>query len=95
MFSIYQIFQSNKLVYTVAHTINNSYTDTTKLKIIFDAPITPYYLVNEYFRTPHLFSIKMIKTGLSNVLEAQEALSETQAKKKARRIKKKLDRLQF
>ena len=70
MYSIYQIYQSNIPVYATYHTLNQDFADTTKLDLILNSPITPYYLVDAYFKQPELFSIQTIKSGISNALEA-------------------------
>ena len=95
MYSIYQIYQSDKVVYSIYHTMNNQYSDTTKLDIILNSPVTPYYLVDGYFKQTELFTIKLIKDGISNVLEANEILLkltnnsiDTAIKTKKTRIKK-------
>lgn len=75
MYSIYQIYQSNIPVYATYHTLNQDFADTTKLDLILNSPITPYYLVDAYFKQPELFSIQTIKSGISNALEATEALN--------------------
>lgn len=74
MYSVYQIYQSDKPVYSTYHSFNPDFADTTKLALILNSPITPYYLVDAYFKQPELFSIKTIKSGISNALEASEAL---------------------
>lgn len=75
MYSIYQIYQSNKPVYATYHTLNPDFADTTKLDLILNSPITPYFLVDAYFKQPELFSIQTIKSGIGNALEASEALN--------------------
>lgn len=74
MYSVYQIYQSDKPVYSTYHSFNPDFADTTKLDLILNSPITPYYLVDAYFKQPELFSIKTIKNGIDNSLEAFEAL---------------------
>lgn len=74
MYSIYQIYQSEKVVYSTYHTMNNQYSDTTKLDIILTSPVAPYYLVDDYFKHPDQFSIQLVKDGISNTLEANEIL---------------------
>ncbi|MGR3979002.1 hypothetical protein FW754_15325 [Acinetobacter sp. 1207_04] len=74
MYSIYQIYQSDKLVYSTYHTINPDFIDTTKLDLLINSPITPYTLVDSYFKQPDTFSIQTIKSGIDNALEASEAL---------------------
>lgn len=55
--------------------MNNQYSDTTKLDIIINSPITPYYLVDAYFKNSSQFSIKLHKDGISNALDASQLLS--------------------
>lgn len=74
MYSVYQIYKSNIPVYSTYHTLNLDFSDITKLDLILNSPITPYDLVDSYFKQPELFSIKTIKSGISNALEASEAL---------------------
>ena len=75
MYSIYKIYQVEELVYATYHTMNNQYSDTTKLDIIINSPITPYYLVDAYFKNSSQFSIKLHKDGISNALDASQLLS--------------------
>lgn len=75
MYSIYKIYQAEELVYATYHTMNNQYSDTTKLDIIINSPITPYYLVEAYFKNSSQFSIKLHKDGISNALDASQLLS--------------------
>lgn len=75
MYSIYKIYQAEELVYATYHTMNNQYSDTTKLDIIINSPITPYYLVDAYFKNSSQFSIKLHKDGISNALDASQLLS--------------------
>lgn len=75
MYSIYKIYQAKELVYATYHTMNNQYSDTTKLDIIINSPITPYYLVDAYFKNSSQFSIKLHKDGISNALDASQLLS--------------------
>ena len=75
MYSIYKIYQVEELVYATYHTMNNQYSDTTKLDIIINSPITTYYLVDAYFKNSSQFSIKLHKDGISNALDASQLLS--------------------
>lgn len=75
MYSIYKIYQAEELVYATYHTMNNQYSDTTKLDIIINSPITPYYLVEAYFKNSSQFGIKLHKDGISNALDASQLLS--------------------
>lgn len=102
MYSIYQIYQADKLVYTTYHTMN---PDRTKLDIILKSPAIPYYLASDYFKAPEQFSIQLLQSSLSNALQANEVIQsllnprssleqaevEPQPKKKPRRSKKKID----
>ena len=72
---MYKIYQAEELVYATYHTMNNQYSDTTKLDIIINSPITPYYLVDAYFKNSSQFSIKLHKDGISNALDASQLLS--------------------
>ena len=74
MYSIYKIYQAEELVYATYHTMNNQYSDTTKLDIIINSPVTPYKLVDDYFKHPEQFSIQLHKEGISNALEANEII---------------------
>lgn len=74
MYSIYKIYQAEQLVYATYHTMNNQYSDTTKLDIIINSPVTPYKLVDDYFKHPEQFSIQLHKEGISNALEANEII---------------------
>ena len=74
MYSIYKIYQAEELVYATCHTMNNQYSDTTKLDIIINSPVTPYKLVDDYFKHPEQFSIQLHKEGISNALEANEII---------------------
>lgn len=105
MYSIYQIYQADKLVYTTYHTMNPEYPDRTKLDLILQSPAIPYYLASDYFKAPEQFSIQLLQTSLSNALQANEVIQsllnprpsleqaevEPQPKKKPRRSKKKID----
>lgn len=74
MYSIYKIYQAEELVYATCNTMNNQYSDTTKLDIIINSPVTPYKLVDDYFKHPEQFSIQLHKEGISNALEANEII---------------------
>ena len=74
MYSIYKIYQAEQLVYATYHTMNNQYSDKTKLDIIINSPVTPYKLVDDYFKHPEQFSIQLHKEGISNALEANEII---------------------
>lgn len=103
MYSIYQIYQADKLVYTTYHTMNPDYPDRTKLDLILQSPVIPYYLASDYFKAPEQFSIQLLQSSLSNALQANEVIQsflnprpsleqaevEPQPKKKPRRSIKK------
>jgi hypothetical protein len=40
MYSVYNIYQSDQLIYVTYHDVIPESTDTTKLKLIFDFPTT-------------------------------------------------------
>ena len=80
MYSIYQIYQSEELVYSLYHTMNNQYSDKTKLDIILTAPTTPLTLCTGYYLEPNLYSIKLYQDGIDNALKANEILSTLQDK---------------
>lgn len=74
MYSIYQIYQADKLVYTTYHTMNSDYPDRTKLDLILQSPAIPYYLASDYFKAPEQFSIQLLQSSLSNALQANEVI---------------------
>lgn len=76
MYSVFNIYQSDKLVLSIYHDIIPEFTDTTKLKLIFNSPTIPISLFESYFKTPELFSIITYKTGIYNALEASEIVQE-------------------
>jgi hypothetical protein len=76
MYSVYNIYQSDILVLVVYHDIIPEFTDTTKLKLIFNGPTIPISLFESYFKTPELFSITTHKTGISNALDASQIVQE-------------------
>lgn len=76
MYSVYNIYQSDKLVLSIYHDIIPEFTDTTKLKLIFNSPTIPISLFESYFKTPELFSITAHKKGIYNALEASEIVQE-------------------
>lgn len=76
MYSVYKIYQSEKLVFVTYHDIIPEFTDETKLKLILNGPIIPSALFESYFKTPELFSIETFKTGLSNALDASIVMQE-------------------
>ena len=76
MYSVYKIYQAEKLVFVTYHDIIPEFTDTTKLKLIFNSPTIPISLFESYFKSPELFSIVTYKTGIYNALEASEIVQE-------------------
>lgn len=76
MYSIYKIKQLDKLVFSTYHTLNNGYSDQTKLDLIINSPVTPYYLVDAYFRYPDQFSITLHQDNVPNALEASRIVSD-------------------
>lgn len=76
MYSVYKIYQSDKLVFVTYHDIISEFTDTTKLKLILNGSIIPSALFESYFKNPELFSIETFKTALSNALDASQVVIE-------------------
>ncbi len=76
MYSVFNIYQSDKLVLSIYHDIIPEFTDTTKLKLIFNSPTIPISLFESYFKSPELFSIITYKKGIYNALEASEIVQE-------------------
>ena len=76
MYSIYQIYQADKLVLVVYHDIIPEFTDATKLKLISNGPTIPLDLFEAYFIAPELFTIETFKTALSNALDASQIVME-------------------
>ncbi len=76
MYSVYNIYQSDILVLVVYHEIIPEFTDTTKIKVIFNGPTIPISLCESYFKTPELFSITSHRTGISNALDASQIVIE-------------------
>lgn len=76
MYSVFNIYQADKLVLSIYHDIIPEFTDTTKLKLIFNSPTIPISLFESYFKSPELFSIVTYKTGVYNALEASEIVQE-------------------
>lgn len=76
MYSVYNIYQSDQLIYVTYHDVIPESTDTTKLKLIFDFPTIRLALFESYFKTPELFSITTHKTGISNALDASQIVQE-------------------
>jgi len=76
MYSVFNIYQADKLVLSIYHDIIPEFTDTTKLKLIFNSPTIPISLFESYFKSPELFSIVTHKKGIYNALEASEIVQE-------------------
>ena len=76
MYSVFNIYQADKLVLSIYHDIIPEFTDTTKLKLIFNSPTIPISLFESYFKSPELFSIITYKKGIYNALEASEIVQE-------------------
>lgn len=76
MYSVYKIYQADKLVLVTYHDIIPEFTDTTKLKLIFDSPTIPLTLFEDYYHTPEQFSITTHETDISNALDASKIVIE-------------------
>ena len=76
MYSVYKIYQADKLVLVIYSDIIPEFTDTTKLKLILNGPTIPISLFESYFKTPELFSITTHETGISNALDASQIVIE-------------------
>lgn len=76
MYSVYKIYQADKLVFVTYHDIIPEFTDTTKLKLILNGPTIPLAVSEDFFKSPDLFSIETFKTGLSNALDASLVIQE-------------------
>lgn len=76
MYSVYNIYQSDQLVHATYHDVIPEFTDTTKLKLIFNGSTIPVSLFESYFKTPELFSITTHSTGISNALDASQIVIE-------------------
>ncbi|WP_034684024.1 hypothetical protein [Acinetobacter sp. 1294596] len=76
MYSVFNIYQADKLVLSIYHDLIPEFTDTTKLKLIFNSPTIPISLFESYFKSPELFSIITYKKGIYNALEASEIVQE-------------------
>lgn len=70
MYTVYKIYQANKLVYVTYNDIIPQFTDKTKLNVILNSPATPHTLFEDYYRSPDLFSISTHQTSLPNALDA-------------------------
>lgn len=76
MYSVYKIYQADKLVLVTYHDIIPEFTDTTKLKLILNGPTIPLAVSEDFFKSPDLFSIITYKKGIYNALEASEIVQE-------------------
>ncbi|MFV5370048.1 hypothetical protein VXO74_15210 [Acinetobacter junii] len=76
MYSVYKIYQADKLVLVIYSDLIPEFTDTTKLKLILNGPTIPISLFESYFKTPELFSITTHSTGISNALDASQIVIE-------------------
>lgn len=76
MYSVYKIYQAEKLVFVTYHDIIPEFTDTTKLKLIFNSSTIPISLFEDYYNSPDLFSITTYETGISNALDASQIVIE-------------------
>lgn len=76
MYSVYKIYQADKLVLVTYHDIIPEFTDITKLKLIFNGPTIPIALFEDYFKTPNLFSITTHARGIYNALDASQIVIE-------------------
>jgi len=76
MYSVFKIYQSDKLVLVTYHDIIPEFTDTTKLKLIFSSPTIPVALFEDYFKYPELFSITTHEIGIYNALDANQIVQE-------------------
>lgn len=76
MYSVYKIYQADKLVLVTYHDIIPEFTNTTKLKLILNGPTIPIPLFESYFKHPELFSITTHKIGIYNALDASQIVQE-------------------
>ncbi|WP_168379740.1 hypothetical protein [Acinetobacter cumulans] len=76
MYSVYKIYQADKLVLVTYHDIIPEFTDTTKLKLILNGPTIPIALFEDYYKSPDLFSITTNETGIYNTLDANQIVQE-------------------
>lgn len=76
MYSVYKIYQTDKLVLVTYSDLIPEFTDTTKLKLILNGPTIPINLFESYFKTPELFSITTHEIGISNALDASQIVIE-------------------
>ena len=76
MYSVYKIYQADKLVLVTYSDIIPEFTDTTKLKLILNGPTIPISLFESYFKHPELFSITTHEIGIYNALDANQIVQE-------------------
>ena len=76
MYSVYKIYQADKLVLVTYSDLIPEFTDTTKLKLILNGPTIPISLFESYFKTPELFSITTHEIGVYNALDASQIVQE-------------------
>lgn len=76
MYSVYKIYQADKLVLVTYSDIIPESTDTTKLKLILNGPTIPISLFESYFKHPELFSITTHEIGIYNALDANQIVIE-------------------
>lgn len=77
MYSVFQIYKDSSPIYLTYHTLHDAFKDHVKLDVLLNTPTTPYYLVDQYFKSPTSFSIQTIATGISNALEVNRIIKET------------------
>ncbi|HCT3680064.1 TPA: hypothetical protein OTU09_002655 [Acinetobacter baumannii] len=76
MYSVYKIYQADKLVLVTYSDIIPEFTDTTKLKLILNGPTIPISLFESYYKSPELFSITTHEIGIYNALDANQIVQE-------------------
>ncbi|MBD8010263.1 hypothetical protein [Acinetobacter pecorum] len=76
MYSVYKIYQADKLVLVTYYDIIPEFTDTTKLKLILNGPTIPIALFEDYYKSPDLFSITTHETSIYNALDANQIIKE-------------------
>lgn len=76
MYSVYKIYQADKLILVTYHDIIPEFTDTTKLKLILNGPTIPLAMFEDYYKSPDLFSITTHAQGIYNALDASQIVQE-------------------
>ena len=76
MYSVYKIYQADKLVLVTCSDLIPEFTDTTKLKLILNGPTIPISLFESYFKHSELFSITTHEIGIYNALDANQIVIE-------------------